>query len=106
MDMDDGEAEEGELEEGEAAEEPKDVAMPDADPEGMLQDPRPHHLRYEPCDARLASPGCNSLQRQEGFILSAPSPVCRVRNGVGASHMRISQRALALIVQEKQLQQL
>ena len=36
MEVEDGEAEEGELEEGEAAEEPKDVAMPDAKPEGML----------------------------------------------------------------------
>ena len=36
MEVEDGEAEEGELEEGEAAEEPKDVAMPDAEPEGML----------------------------------------------------------------------
>ena len=40
MDVDDGEAEEGELEEGEAAEEPKDVAMPDADPEGALRHSR------------------------------------------------------------------
>lgn len=35
--MDDGEAEEGELEEGKAAEEPKDTAMPDADPEGAFK---------------------------------------------------------------------
>ena len=36
MEVEDGEAEEGELEEGEAADEPKDVAMPDAEAEGML----------------------------------------------------------------------
>lgn len=36
MELDDGEAEEGELEEGEAAEETKDVAMPEAVAEGML----------------------------------------------------------------------
>ena len=42
MDVEDGEAEEGELEEGEAAEEPKDVAMPDAHPEGTLRHPQRH----------------------------------------------------------------
>lgn len=36
MELDDGEAEEGELEEGEAAEEIKDVAMPDAVAEGVI----------------------------------------------------------------------
>lgn len=54
--MEDGEAEEGELEEGEAAEAPKDVAMPDAEPEGVL----PHIVDKTPQNLIL---GCTTMMR-------------------------------------------